>query len=302
MKASILGWGVLTYLLARSPGLLANKNPVCEELQRELTSEELQSPRGLIAKIACYSLRTEPTPLKAIEEIQLLNHDELFGSHFNGYYYSGENFVRPTAGLPKDTVKQQWIDLQQLSSKELLDFSPMFFLTRHDRPVEALILIGELSARSKDVDFVVAFNHALGVVTETYPMYFANDRRYDRLSSNLSEAVSYIFRPNVYLYVLSTRNQKVISNLINGLDEIHKLKDELPKLEKLSQRVPNFKNVVITRPGRNSGLVIGWTNSVKHHQRGGYSPGADAYLRDCDRFFGMVAEFQAPVMRYANVT
>ncbi|KAJ1966668.1 hypothetical protein IWQ62_002321 [Dispira parvispora] len=252
MKVSILGWGVLAYLLALSPGLLANEDPVCQELREEMTTDELQSPRGLIAKIACPSLHTESNPLNATEKIQSLGHDELLslcstelsqlgyliyqehgsaiseetgsyksdrlslyfmyrlspemqtnelsfineqyekletlpagltpvapihagrfhGNYANGLYYSGEYLVQPTTGLPEDTVKLQWVDLHKLSSKELLDFSPMFFLAHHYRPQEALILIGELQVRSRDVDFVVAFNHALGVVAETYPMYF----------------------------------------------------------------------------------------------------------------------------------
>ncbi|KAJ1968679.1 hypothetical protein IWQ62_001102, partial [Dispira parvispora] len=56
--------------------------------------------------------------------------------------------LKPTTGLTEDTVKHQWIDFKQLSGKELLDFSPMFFLSRHKQPVEAFILIQELSDRT----------------------------------------------------------------------------------------------------------------------------------------------------------
>ncbi|KAJ1957621.1 hypothetical protein IWQ62_005048 [Dispira parvispora] len=382
MKVSTLGWGVLAYLLALSPGLQANEDPVCKELWEGLTAEELKSPRGVVAKIVCPSLRIEYTSLNTMNEIKSLNDDDLLSlcstelrqlgyiihqkhhmivsdennsyksdrpalyskyhlspevqtnghpftdeqyekfkalpedlspiapireewtnrQNLEGFDYSSQHFVRPMTDLPEDNVNRQWIDFDKLSSKELLDFSPILFLSRHNRSVEALVLNEELSSRSENVDFVVAFKRALGVIAETYHMYFASFGDSDWLSENLYIVVNYIFQPNVYIYLLYIRNEEAINNLIDGLSALHTLIDVLPKLETLSQRVPHFKDIVITRPGRNSRLVISWTNSMEYKRGEYHSIGFGAYRRGCDLFKDMVTEFQGPVMRYANVT
>ncbi|KAJ1960737.1 hypothetical protein IWQ62_004113 [Dispira parvispora] len=161
------------------------------------------------------------------------------GDNNNGFYYSSRHFVQPTTGLPKDTVNRQWIDLQQLSAKEFLDFSPIFFLSRHKRPAEALVLIEELSTRSENMDFVVAFNHALGVVTETYPMYFTTSVSILRpelgngvtpLAGILRRARRNIFNHNLYVDLFSTGNKEVIDNLISELSKAGMFRAEFPQI------------------------------------------------------------------------
>ncbi|KAJ1953198.1 hypothetical protein IWQ62_006053 [Dispira parvispora] len=382
MKVSILGWGVLTYLLALSPGLLANEDPVCKELREAMTAEELQSPRGLIAKIVCPSLETESTPLNVNEVIEFINHDELLSlcstelrqlgyliyrkhhiavremkesykrdrstlyskyhlspevqaSSFpftderydklktlpkalspisphdarrihilrgSSFRYSIQHVVQPTTDLPEDAVKHQWIDLRKLSSKELLDFSPMIFLAHYNRPIEAVIFIRELYIRSTNNDFVVPVRDALGVVAETYPMYFVNGIFRSPFYVNLGNAISYIFKHNLYVYLLSTRNEEVIANLVNGLGTGYRLHNDIKALYMESLYLDNFDTELISRPARNLGREKALAISTEDLEHADFKSSAKKYQDICDRYGDMVADFLGPTKRYANVT
>ncbi|KAJ1953968.1 hypothetical protein IWQ62_005871 [Dispira parvispora] len=389
----MLGWGVLTYLLALSPGLLANDDPVCVELSQQLSVEELQSSRGLVAKIVCPSLRTESTPLDTISEIESLNHDDLLslfstelrqlgyliyekhhgtvvlertvyklgrltlyskyylspeaqanglpfpdgqyekfktlpngllpvapihetwsnGVNPNGFYYSSQHFIQPTAGLPEVNVERQGIDLQQLSGKELLDFSPVFFLTRHGRPAEAILLTKNLYSRSDDADFLLSAKRALGVISEAYPMYFITTDailadtflgRNTPLGRNLERAMGYVFNYNIYVYVLSTRNDEVIANLINGLCNMGMIKDEFPAVYSVGSRLTDFNLEMVYDPLLNTEIhdegAIFLHSSIIESALG--DNGASYNRETRDKYGGKVAEFENSKITYTNIT
>ncbi|KAJ1968672.1 hypothetical protein IWQ62_001095, partial [Dispira parvispora] len=229
---------------------------------------------------------------KGLSPIAPIYERRIYVLHESNSYYSIPHFTRPTTGLPEENVKRQWVDLQQLPGKELLDFSPTFFLTRHNRPVEALILLQELSARSNNVDFVVSFKRALGVVAKIYPMYFVSDADRDWLSVNLNEAIRYIFQHNLYVYVLSTHSEEVIANLVNGMGTVGRLKRVIRRLYMESLSLNNFDTEMISRPVRNLEMDKRLAMSKDDLKNYGFLFSAKNYQDNCDTFKDMVAKFQ----------
>ncbi|KAJ1966937.1 hypothetical protein IWQ62_002154 [Dispira parvispora] len=271
-------------------------------------------PRGLIAKIVCHSLRTESTPLNATEEIQSLGHEDLLSLCSTELRQLGDLIHQKHHTAieleNKDQVNRQWIDLQKLSGKELLGFSPMFFLTRHDRPAEALLLTKTLHSRGDNVDFLLSANRALGVVAEAYPMYFTVNApspsdlslgRENPLGLNLKHAVSTVFNHNIYEYIFSTPNERVIFNLIIGLSMMGMLKDELTTIymesklslshidEKISWLVRNLRATEKDLMSEDDLRISSFFSDSLFYQLG------------LSNFKNMVAKFQGSAMLYANV-
>ncbi|KAJ1966571.1 hypothetical protein IWQ62_002388 [Dispira parvispora] len=392
MKVSILGWSVLTYLLAFSPGLLSNEDPVCQELREVMTAEELKSPHGLIAKIVCPSLETESTPLNAIEEIQSLGHDELLSlcstelrqlgymigqkhqmavrdmkesykrgrpitysihhlspeaqtssfpfaderyekletlpidlspiapirelwitaPNFHGFYYSDQHFIQSTTGLPQSQMRRDLINLQQLSGKDLLDFSPMNFLSIYKRPKQAIDLTSEVYGRADEAEFHVAFRRALGVVAEAYPMYFitkvgdfiGSSWGYTSpLAENIKRATRFIFNHNLYVGLLSIGDEGVISNLINELAATEKYWDELHYLFKEALTLPSFDPrfvfLSLMYPEvYDESDVFDYIDAFKSQ----FGNETNSYRKACDKYGGMVAKFRNSKISYANIT
>ncbi|KAJ1955635.1 hypothetical protein IWQ62_005487 [Dispira parvispora] len=303
MRVSLLGLGTLAYWLALLPNVLANEPSVCSDFRREFSTEDLQSPRGLITKIMCPSLRDMSTTFDATKAIKSLSHDDLLtlfpaevrqmgylaykthrrktelysnervilysryqlspATHRDGHSLSDEklekfksltiettplapkngntpalrnsigfgnaadHFVHPGVHSPDNGVKRLMVDLEATSDMDLLDFSPVFFLLRYKKPVEAWILIKELIMRGADLHFLVAVKRVLGVFYDAYPMYFTTSvnilstihRGIERpvLAENFEDATLRCIFPNFFKGVFRTGDEKLVKTLLEKI-------------------------------------------------------------------------------------
>ncbi|KAJ1948143.1 hypothetical protein IWQ62_006936, partial [Dispira parvispora] len=137
---------------------------------------------------------------------------------------AGPYFVQPLPSFSEDNVKRQWVDIQSLSDKDLLNFSPMLLLSRYKRSVEAWTLNQEIYKRAQDIDFLAAIKRTVGVAAETFPMYFDTSLKLGRptlglrnsvLSRNQQAITEYLIIPNFYTALLLTRDKEAIAELIH---------------------------------------------------------------------------------------
>ncbi|KAJ1950465.1 hypothetical protein IWQ62_006565, partial [Dispira parvispora] len=143
------------------------------------------------------------------------------------FEFTKEYFVKLEPGFSKDNIKRQLVDIENLSDKDLLDFSPMLLLSRYKRSAEAYMLIMDLHDRLWNVDFLTAAKRTLGVVAKAYPMYFdttvkpfepANANFPEIVfNNNLEVVIRHHILPNFYTALLYTRDYAAISGLAKVL-------------------------------------------------------------------------------------
>ncbi|KAJ1965098.1 hypothetical protein IWQ62_002749 [Dispira parvispora] len=226
------------------------------------------------------------------------------------FKFAVPHFVQLGIGLSNDSVNGEWVNLQALSNKDLLNLSPAFFLLRHNRPIEAWTLTNELYLRSKNADFLAAVKRTLKVVSNAYPMYFSteaplvnslsNTAGNSVLTNNLESAVDIVFKRNIVAGVLFTRKEEVISRLVGELSKSSQYEVEFTWLYKQASRLSGFDMKMIRRLITNARRIRGQDNPDFDDQylfRVDWGPNSVLHsLED------MVVKIQDSAIFYANVT
>ncbi|KAJ1963520.1 hypothetical protein IWQ62_003185 [Dispira parvispora] len=225
MKVSILGFGTLVYFLTFATGVPIGNAAFCKEVGQRMTPGELQPTETLSFQDEQFArLPSLPQDSAPIAPFRMYDTEYEQDPIFK---FTEQHFVKLEPDFSKDNIKRQWVDIESLPDKDLLNFSPIMFLLRQKRFSEAWMLITGLHDRLGNVDFLVAAKRTLGVVAKAYPMYFdipvnlvvTADTDFAEIvfNANLEVAIRHHITPNFYAALLYTRDYAAISGLANVL-------------------------------------------------------------------------------------
>ncbi|KAJ1962745.1 hypothetical protein IWQ62_003432 [Dispira parvispora] len=218
-------------------------------------------------------------------------------------------FVQPVPSFSEDNVK--WVDIQSLSDKDLLNFSPMLLLSRYKRSVDAWTLNKEIYKRAQDIDFLTAAKRTVGVVAEFFPMYFATSLKLvgrptfgsqnSVFSYNPQAIIEYLIIPNFYTALLLTRDKEAIIELTHEFKKYHRSGLNFLTLYIVACGLSDFHQELMYKMyctaesdrGFRPLTVTGLDEQVKE-------------VKDehplLEKFEGVVMAFQDSRMMYANIT